>query len=149
MDGNGNRRPLPERNRYGVCIIKIASNTPPPPVPNNNRRNQDRQNTHVLTPRGGILFGSQCNPQLIQRGIVALLCYILGCKINFIFIGMLFSSFRSFDSIRISFSSSHGSSVERFKGSQTISYLQQRLACHSLSRGIFSSFWDMYYSWRS
>lgn len=67
VDGNPNRKPMPERDRYGVCTVKIAPITTPP-IPTTNRRIPD-QNSYVITPKGGIIHGSQCNPQLIQRGV--------------------------------------------------------------------------------
>jgi hypothetical protein len=61
---NSKLKPMRERDRYGVCIVKVAS------VMNTTRRNSDRQNTHTVTPRGAIVHGTQCNPQVIQRGIL-------------------------------------------------------------------------------
>lgn len=59
-----NLKPMRERLRYGVCAVKIS------PVTTGQRRNSERQNSYVVTPKGAILHGSQCNPQIIQRGIV-------------------------------------------------------------------------------
>ena len=62
-----NLKPMRERLRYGVCAVKIS------PVTTGQRRNSERQNSYIVTPKGSILHGSQCNPQIIQRGIYSVL----------------------------------------------------------------------------
>ena len=55
-------KPPREKNRYGTVIVKVTSLS-------NNRRVQDRQNTFVITPRGGLFHGTQCNPLVVQKGV--------------------------------------------------------------------------------
>lgn len=55
-------KPMRERLRYGVCSVKIA------PIANGQRRPSDRMTSYFVTPRGSLIHGTQCNPQLIQRG---------------------------------------------------------------------------------
>jgi hypothetical protein len=65
IDANGNRlKPMKEKDRYGVCTVKIMSVAPA----TGTRRNQERVTSHTVTPKGAIIHGSQCNPQLILRG---------------------------------------------------------------------------------
>lgn len=53
-----------EHKRHGAVILKIlnSANTP--------RRNPENQITHVITPKGSILYGSSVfnNPNIIQNG---------------------------------------------------------------------------------
>eukprot|EP00596_Hydrurales_sp_CCMP1899_P000354 CAMPEP_0119040282 /NCGR_PEP_ID=MMETSP1177-20130426/10155_1 /TAXON_ID=2985 /ORGANISM="Ochromonas sp, Strain CCMP1899" /LENGTH=941 /DNA_ID=CAMNT_0007005183 /DNA_START=421 /DNA_END=3246 /DNA_ORIENTATION=+ len=51
---------LREKNRYGTVIVKVASLT-------SNRRVLERQNTFTITPRGGLFYGTQCSPALVQK----------------------------------------------------------------------------------
>ncbi len=57
---SGNR-PLREHKRHGVVTVRINS-------VNNNRRNSEGQLSHVITPKGAILYGSLFNPAVIQNG---------------------------------------------------------------------------------
>ena len=64
LDQNGVRiKPMREKDRYGVCTVKITSITSTAA-----RRSQERISTHTITPKGVIIHGTQCNPQSIQRG---------------------------------------------------------------------------------
>ena len=59
----GNRaRLFREKEKYGICQVKISVTT------NGIRRTPDRISSHVVSSRGAIIYGSQCNPQIIQRG---------------------------------------------------------------------------------
>jgi hypothetical protein len=51
-----------ERGRHGVVHVKISSLTYA------NRRTPENENSMVITPRGGIFYGSATNPAAIQRG---------------------------------------------------------------------------------
>ena len=64
-------KPMKEKDRYGLCTVKIATIVPA----GSPRRNQERIITHNITPKGGIIHGSQCNPQLIQRGLSLLILF--------------------------------------------------------------------------
>ena len=57
----GNNKPLREHKRHGIVTVKINS-------PASGRRGSDAQITHVVSPKGAILYGSLFNPSLIQRG---------------------------------------------------------------------------------
>jgi hypothetical protein len=60
---SGNKlKPMRERIRYGVCSVKIA------PISNGQRRPSERFTSYFVTPRGAIIHGTQCNPQLIKKG---------------------------------------------------------------------------------
>jgi hypothetical protein len=50
-----------EKNRYGSVIVKVTSLS-------SNRRLQERQTMFTITPRGGLFFGTQCNPIAVQKG---------------------------------------------------------------------------------
>jgi hypothetical protein len=50
-----------EHKRYGTVIVKITNMAA-------NRRPQDNIITHIITPKGSILYGSLCNPANIQKG---------------------------------------------------------------------------------
>jgi hypothetical protein len=58
---NVKNRLLKEHKRHGVVTIKLNSNT-------SGRRLGEQQITHVVTPKGAILYGSLFNPNPIQRG---------------------------------------------------------------------------------
>jgi len=62
INANSKLKPMRERLRYGVCSVKIA------PIANGQRRPSDRMTSYFVTPRGSLIHGTQCNPQLIQRG---------------------------------------------------------------------------------
>lgn len=51
-----------EHKRYGTVIVKVTNIAP-------NRRPQDSVITHSITSRGGILYGSQCSPNTIQKAL--------------------------------------------------------------------------------
>lgn len=63
INAHSKLKPMRERLRYGVCSVKIA------PIANGQRRPSDRMTSYFVTPRGSLIHGTQCNPQLIQRGM--------------------------------------------------------------------------------
>lgn len=56
--GRGNS--MKEHKRHGIVVVKIMNAA-------NNRRNNNHT-THVITPKGSVLFGSVYNPNIIQKG---------------------------------------------------------------------------------
>lgn len=64
LDQNGMRiKPIREKDKYGVCTVKIMSITAVAGA----RRSQERVSTHTITPKGAIIHGTQCNPQSVQK----------------------------------------------------------------------------------
>lgn len=60
----GNAHPskmLREHKRYGVVVVKYTSST-------GSTRRPDGVVSHVVTPKGAIMYGSLFNPLSIQRG---------------------------------------------------------------------------------
>lgn len=62
-EGSSNRRKknIREKNRFGSVIVKVASLS-------STRRAQERQNVFTILGRGGLFYGTQCNPILVQDG---------------------------------------------------------------------------------
>lgn len=52
-----------EHKRNGVVVVKLNSSAA-------SRRGGDGQITHVVTPKGAILYGSLFNPTSMQRGML-------------------------------------------------------------------------------
>jgi hypothetical protein len=81
------RRNVREKNRFGSVVVKVASLS-------STRRAQERQNIFTILGRGGLFYGTQCNPILVQdgewmgwvgdaRGIAALLCFSISVLLCF------------------------------------------------------------------
>jgi len=71
INANSKLKPMRERLRYGVCCVKIA------PIANGQRRPSDRMTSYFVTPRGSLIHGTSCNPQLIQRGMTKIIELII------------------------------------------------------------------------
>jgi hypothetical protein len=59
--GSRKRRNVREKNRFGSVVVKVASLS-------STRRAQERQNIFTILGRGGLFYGTQCNPILVQDG---------------------------------------------------------------------------------
>ena len=57
----GSRDALDNSHQYGTVTVRVT-------WLGNNRRNQDRQNTHVVTARGNLFHGSTYSPSHIAQG---------------------------------------------------------------------------------
>ena len=53
-------KPLREKARFGTVLVNITTLS-------TNRRNVEFPDSHVITPRGAILYGTLCSPRFIQR----------------------------------------------------------------------------------
>jgi hypothetical protein len=71
----GRGHTVKEHKRFGVVSVKIAAN--PNTLTIAAARNNNSMIQHSVTPRGAVLYGSLCNPCVIQRGELQLTyCWI-------------------------------------------------------------------------
>ena len=58
-------KPLKEKSRHGVVNVSVVTQTA---AARGRVPRSDLPQTHVITSRGSIIHGSQCDPSTIQRG---------------------------------------------------------------------------------